>query len=215
MNATVTTSRKVIWTVLGAGIVLALLMGLSLRGRLNQYNSIPMYGAVPNFSLIQQDGKPLTKQDLLGNVWIADFIFSRCGGQCPTMSTVVAGLQSDMAGHNGLRFVSFSVDPAFDTPEVLAQYAAKYHADPKRWIFVTGDKEKLFDLARKGFLLGVDNNSPDAPNYAVEPVFHSSRLALVDAQGNIRGYYEAMDPQALKGLRKHAAKLVKEIPKAQ
>ena len=117
------------------------------------------------------------------------------------MSTVMAGLQSDLSWAKELRFVSFSVDPKWDTPDVLAKYAQTYHAETGKWTFVTGPRDDVFRLCREGFKLGVDENPPDAPNIAVEPIFHSSRLVLVDAQGAIRGYYEAEDVSAMARLK--------------
>ncbi len=106
-------------------------------------------------------------------------------------------LAAEWAGEKNIRFVSFSVDPKRDTWEVLARYARRYHADPSRWIFVTGQAEAIYKLSRQGFKLGVDENAPDAPNIAVEPILHSSRFVLVDAQGSIRGYYDTEEPNAV------------------
>jgi len=160
-----------------------------------------VFGVVPDFSLTKEDGSAISKAMLLGHPWIADFIFTRCGGQCPRMSNTVAALQTDLAWIKGLRFISFSVDPKWDTPEILAKYARSYHADAMRWSFVTGSQEDVYKLCRQGFKLGVDENTPDAPNIAVEPVLHSNRLVLVDTRGNVRGYYDAEDAEALARLK--------------
>ena len=119
----------------------------------------------------------------------------------------MAALQSDLAAMKDLRFVSFSVDPKWDTPDVLAKYAANYGADSMRWFFLTGPQQEVHGLSRKGFKLGVDESPPDAPNIAIEPIFHSSRLVLVDTQGRVRGYYDALEPEALGILRVDVWKL--------
>ena len=187
--------------VLGIGLVIILALAIYRMGHRQQPKELPIYGIVPDFSLTRQNGNTLLKADLLGHPWIADFIFTRCAGQCPAMSTTMAGLQSELRSLEDLRFVSFSVDPKWDTPAVLAKYSQRFGADPKRWTFVTGPKDDVFRISRQGFKLGVDENPPDAPNIAVEPIMHSSSLVLVDAKGKIRGYYDGTDPEALTRLR--------------
>ncbi len=183
--------------------ILAVLIGFVYwfgRGMKPAVN-VPLLNELPDFSLTDQNGKPVTKQSLQGTPWIADFIFTRCAGQCPAMSNAMRALQSELRDFPSLRFVSFSVDPRWDTPERLAQYAMRYQADPARWIFLTGTEDEIFRLSREGFKLGVDPTPADAPNIAVEPVMHSSRFVLVDALGRVRGYYEATDAQGMARLK--------------
>ena len=197
------------WAILS--IVLVILLGLVffLNHRSRPASPLLVYGSLPDFSLITQDGKPVSKMSLLGHPWIADFIFTSCSGQCPQMSATMMALASGFAGEKekNIRLVSFSVDPKRDTPEILSRYAQRYHADATRWLFVTGRAEDIYRLSRQGFKLGVDENTPDAPNIAVEPILHSSRLILVDAKGNIRGYYDTAEPDAVKRLKADVRRL--------
>jgi protein SCO1/2 len=163
---------------------------------------LPVMGAVPEFSLTAQDGRAVTRAQLNGKVWIADFIFTRCAGMCPNMTGEMRRLQQKLP--SAIHFVSFSVDPAADTPEVLAAYAAKNGADLSRWFFLTGDKEALFKLSMEGFKLAVD----DTIGTPVEPVTHSSRFVLVDQEGNIRGYYGMEDDGAMERLMADAERLL-------
>src|SRR5207249_7347314 len=87
------------------------------------------YGSVPPFSLIERSGRPVGRDDLLGHVAVIDFIYTECTETCPTQSLQFAQLEKDFAGARDLRLVSITVDPHHDTPEVLAQYAARYGAD--------------------------------------------------------------------------------------
>ena len=144
------------------------------------------------FSLLDQDGRILTRTTLEGTVWIADFIFTRCAGQCPLMSQQMATLQEAFAQMSQVRFVSFSVDPVYDTPAVLAGYAKRYGARSGRWDFLTGPASTIQQLAQEGFRLGVAEGA--SPR---EPITHSVRLVLVDQRGRIRGYYDAMDHDAV------------------
>jgi cytochrome oxidase Cu insertion factor (SCO1/SenC/PrrC family) len=116
---------------------------------------LPVYGAVPNFALIDQLGRAIRRVDLEGKVWLASFIYTHCPDECPLMTAEMAQLHSDLAHRVDLRFVSISVDPERDTPTVLAQYAERFNANPDRWLFLTGDKVAIYRLAREGFRLGI------------------------------------------------------------
>jgi cytochrome oxidase Cu insertion factor (SCO1/SenC/PrrC family) len=116
---------------------------------------LPVYGAVPDFALIDQRVRPVRHGDLIGKVWIASFIFTHCPDECPLMTAEMARFQSDLADFADLRLVSISIDPDRDTPAVLAQYAERFDADPDRWFFLTGDKGAIYQLAKEGFRLGI------------------------------------------------------------
>jgi protein SCO1/2 len=103
-----------------------------------------------------------------------------------------------------IRLVSFSVDPARDTPAVLNDYADRFGADRQRWSFVTGDRQSLYDLSIKGFKLGVD----DKQGTEAEPITHSSRFVLVDKDARIRGYYSGSEEADLKRLIEDAKRLL-------
>jgi len=155
---------------------------------------ITTYGTVPAFSLADQTGKTITLHDLAGHVWIADFIFTNCGGTCPVMSQSMRKLQDALPQE--IRMVSFTVDPTRDTPQVLGEYAKRYGAREDRWLFLTGEKDILYNLSIKGFKLALE----DTGGTEVEPITHSSRFVLVDRQGQIRGYYSGVDEEELKRL---------------
>ncbi len=160
------------------------------------------YGVVPDFSLTNQSGKVIRRADLAGKVWIADFIFTNCAGTCPVITTTMRRLQDSLPAE--IHFVSFSIDPERDTPEVLAKYAKDFHADDRRWHFLTGEKATLHDLSIKGFKLALDETS----GTEVEPITHSTRLVLVDKEGRIRGYYGGTDDDEMKKLFTDATDLL-------
>jgi len=149
---------------------------------------LPVMNTVPEFSLIESSTREMRNQDLAGKVWIADFIYTSCGGFCPLMTAKMRKLQDTLP--KDIRLVSFSVDPENDSPHVLAAYAHEYGADPERWFFLTGDKHELYTLSKEGFKLPVD----DTDGTEIDPITHSSRFTLVDGQGRIRGYY-SMDEE--------------------
>jgi cytochrome oxidase Cu insertion factor (SCO1/SenC/PrrC family) len=141
---------------------------------------LPIYGSVPDFALTDQTGRPVRKADLEGKVWVASFIFTSCPDECPLMTAEMAQLQSDLAHLPDLRLVSISVDPERDIPAVLSQYADRFNADPERWLFLTGDKQAIYRLARDGFRLGiVDPAEPSPPSPVKDSALGGSRR-LVD-----------------------------------
>ncbi|MDP3703450.1 MAG: heme o synthase [Candidatus Omnitrophota bacterium] len=163
------------------------------------------YGAVPPFALTDQRNRVVTGETLRGRVWIADFIFTSCAGQCPLMSESMRSLQQAFPNEPQLSFVSFSVDPSRDTPERLTVYAARYGADA-RWTLLTGAREAIQRLCVQGFRLAFD----EQPEVAQEPILHSVRLVLVDRAGQIRGYYDATDAEAMSRVRRDIARLLRD-----
>ena len=107
----------------------------------DQEPPMPEFAVAP-FSLTDQLGKTITNNDLKGHIWIASFIYTRCTQLCPMMSAEMRKLQGKIPNPS-IRFVSFSVDPKHDTPAVLKTYAEKYHADPNRWILLTGQPKTI------------------------------------------------------------------------
>lgn len=144
---------------------------------------LPVLGTVPHFDLVDQSGAPFDRKQLEGKVWVADFFFTTCNGPCPRMSSQMRQVQQATIDLPAVRLVSFTVDPAHDSPEVLAKYAKTYKAQPGRWFFLTGEAQKLNDLAFSAFHL----NSVDGS------LVHSTRFALIDRAGRIRGYYTSSD----------------------
>jgi protein SCO1 len=182
--------------------VLALSLIVLLLGGCVGSTVLPEYSPVPDFKLTERSGRDVSRQDLAGQVWVADFIFTHCAGICPTMSANMRKLQDRLPKE--IRLVSFSVDPYNDTPEVLTEYANRYGADPERWLFLTGDPKAVQELSVGGFKLALD---PSGGTEA-EPITHSSRFALVGRDGRIRGYYGTEDAGALDRLVTDAKKLL-------
>jgi protein SCO1/2 len=168
---------------------------------------ISSYGKAPNFQLLNQNGATFGSAQLNGKIWIADFIFTSCPGPCPIISTRMSELQKPLE-KTDVHLVSFTVDPAKDTPEVLRRYAEGLQAQPGRWDFLTGPQSAIYDLSRNGFKLAVSNGGDEAG----VPV-HSTRLILVDRHGEIRGYYDATEADAMTKLLADTNHLLREQPK--
>lgn len=165
--------------------------------------------AVPNFQFTDQTGKPFGLADLRGKIWVANFIFTRCGGPCPIMSARMAELNKKVARANkGLQLVSFSVDPEYDTPAVLTEYAARLDADPTHWKFLTGDKAAMDEFVVQGLL------QPLAKDVTGLPA-HSTRFVLVDRDGRLRGFQDGNDPEVVQKLLMDIGDLMRESPSKQ
>jgi cytochrome oxidase Cu insertion factor (SCO1/SenC/PrrC family) len=192
--------RAALWALLAATLVLVGL--LALRARSAGGPPPPVLGDLPDFTLRDRDGRTVTRADLLGRPWIAGFIFTRCRGACPRITARMVRLGEEWRGMP--RRVSFSVDPDYDTPAVLAEYARGMGADDPNWLFLTGERAAIHALVRRGFLLAVE---AEGSTNSDEPIVHSSRLALVDAEGRLRGTYDSFDEEAMTRLRRDAARL--------
>lgn len=167
------------------------------------------FGPVPAFSLTERSGKTIAVEDLHGKPWVGNFVFTRCAGPCPLLSMRMAEIQDDFLKNSNLQLVSFSVDPEYDTPAVLTEYAKRYDADPDRWYFLTGDSRRIFKLIVEGFHLAVEKNT-DPNQKPGEQVNHSLSFVLVDADGRIRGYYAGNNLELLKKLRRDIKTLLKK-----
>ena len=188
--------RRLLWGLLVAALLVV--TAAALVQRLRRPEQPPVLGRVPEFTLINRDGRTVGRGDLAGAPWVADFIFTRCPASCPMLTARMARLNGDLPEDMGVRLVSFSVDPEHDTPAVLEKYAASFDA-PSHWLFLTGTREQILTLSRDGFKLGLEMTPPPGIE-APEPILHSNRFVLVDGRGDIRGYYEAFDEESMEKL---------------
>ncbi len=202
--------RRLLWAVLVAALVAIAFSAISSRLALGRPGTPPpILGQVPSFELTNRDGRRVGPSDLAGTPWIADFIFTRCVTSCPLITERMAKLERELPPRLGTRMVSFSVDPEHDTPGVLEAYAVQ-HGAPEHWWFLSGDRDAMYGLIKNGFHLAVDPNPPPTPEGVIEPIVHSTRFVLVDAQGAIRGYYDSLDEDSIKKLKRDLEGLEEE-----
>jgi protein SCO1 len=204
-------SERWVWVGLGVVVAAVATAGLfSLRRRASPGATLPVLKTLPAFALTERAGTPLTLADLAGRPWVADFIFTRCTGICPALSTRMRELRQKL-DERGLsaRVVSFSVDPTHDTPAVLREYAQHFGADAD-WLFATGNRDALYRLIGQGFQLSVAERSPDEAKDGGELITHSDRFVLVDGQGRIRAYYHGSDASAVPDILRDVAALQSE-----
>lgn len=139
---------------------------------------------IPDFTFINQEGKPIGRSQMEGKITVVDFFFTSCPSICPVMSKELSRVNDMFREEPRAQLISISIDPEFDTPQVLKQYADEHEAIAGKWHFLSGPKLETFQLARCGFVLpALDGNGvPD-------DFVHSDKFILIDAEGRIRGYY--------------------------
>src|SRR3954471_11325887 len=172
-----------------------------------QLEGLGDFGTVPDFTLTERSGQRVTRSDLKGQIWLADFIYTTCEDTCPLESATMEKLQTQLKDPRA-KLVSISVDPDRDTPNVLARYADVFHADPQRWLFLTGNKNEIYRIVQEGFHLSAIPASDDSEHS--DGVFHDAHFVLVDGSAQIRGYYESNDAEALRRLTADIGKLLRE-----
>lgn len=156
-----------------------------------KYDTI--YHQIPYFEFVNQDGNKITRDDLLGHVYITDFFFATCPTICPKMTTNMSYLQEKFKDNKNLKFLSITVNPEHDSVSVLKEYAEKVHADTKSWDFVTGNKDSIYDIAFNGFFVSTQRDS-----IAPGGFLHSGMLILVDKNAHIRGYFDGTTHKEIK-----------------
>jgi len=163
-----------------------------------------LFHEIPNFSYTNQTGKTISKKDLIGNVFVADFFFSTCPTICPKMTNQMKRLQILTADIDEIHFLSFTINPKNDTPSVLLEYAEQYGVSLKNWDFLTGEEEATHILGVKGFLVHARSDEDEPGGFA-----HSPSLVLVDRAGNIRGVYDGTKTEEVDQLNVDIRKLLR------
>lgn len=166
---------------------------------------LPVVAQVPAFSLLDQHGNTVTGETLKGQVWIANFIFTSCPDVCPLLTRKMADLRTGLVrGGSDVRFVSFSIDPQTDTPDVLRAYAQKRGADHPDWYFLTGSIDSIKAVVVSGFKQLIRPDPKRADN-----ILHGSHFVLVDRALAVRGFYRS-DADGLLSLSRAAAQLAQD-----
>ncbi len=192
--------RKIPISVIALSIATVAAIVSASRFKDDSDRSLPVYGQVAPFVLTTQDETPLSHEDLKGKVWVANFIFTSCHGPCPLMSQKMRQLQIALGSHPSIRFISVSVDPDTDSPEVLRKYAKQMNAGTPQWSFLTGKMDAIIGLA-KSMMLESGNKDPN---------LHSTRFIVVDPQGKIRAIPDSQDEHFVLDLKKTLDELLEE-----
>lgn len=165
----------------------------------------PVLGSIPQFSMHDQTGTPISSESLRGQVLVIDFFFATCTTSCPRLNRQLNQLRQDLH-HRSLpiHFVSITLDPANDTPEVLRDYAQQFGAGPEEWSFLSGRDEDLNRVVIDGFKMHFQR--PD-PTLGLATIMHGEWFVLVDTRSRVRGYYQSGDPERMRELETDAEQL--------
>lgn len=178
--------RPLFWLLF---IVIGLLIPIVNQLRHAPPPKLPVLGTLPDFQLVDQEGRGYGSSDLRGHVWAADFIFTRCPTVCPTLTAKMSKIQRRSRGiDQAFRLISFTVDPEYDTPEVLAAYARAHKVSPRLWHLLTGSLDGLRSTVVDGLKVAMGTPAKGAD---LESVFHGTHFVLVDTRMRIRGYYDS------------------------
>lgn len=168
-----------------------------MNPEMKQAALLPIYGQknddstdhkIADFSFTDQNGKQITQQDVAGKIYVADFFFTTCQGICPIMTGQMQRVYNHFQGDSLILFLSHSVKPQEDSVPVLAAYAKKHGADSRQWHFLTGNKQELYEMARKSYLVSLTEGDGSAADFV-----HTQFFALVDPERRIRGFYDGTD----------------------
>ncbi len=169
---------------------LALLTVLAVVGcSKRSAKDVPVLGQLPEFSLVDQNAEAFDRDAMEGNLWVSAFVFTHCRSTCPRITAHMKGLQSRLSDVPSAHFVSVSVDPRNDTPEVIKAYMTKNELDESNWRFVTGEDEAIRHVVVDGFRVGLGD--ADSKAAGAEDIMHSNSFVLVDDKARVRGYYRA------------------------
>jgi protein SCO1/2 len=178
-----------VWLVfLALGISACKEAALPYLGNQQVVNGAVVYHKVGNFSHYNQDSVLMTNDSFKNYVCVVDFFFTSCPSICPKVAREMLKIQEAIKDENGVRLISFSIDPKRDTPERLKLYAENIGADLNKWHFLTGDKDATLDLASTYFVAALED--ADAPG----GFDHSGKIVLVDRDGHVRAFTEGTDP---------------------
>lgn len=136
---------------------------------------------IPEFALLNQDSLFISNEDFRGKVHVVEFFFTRCPSICPVMNKNMKRIEVEFGKRDDFGIASFTIDPKYDTPKILKEYAALYDVFSPHWHFLTGDIDSIYNLANSGFNIFAAINPNVAGGFE-----HQGYFALIDKKGYIR-----------------------------
>ena len=164
---------------------------------------------IGNFSFLNQEGERITQAEVAGKVYVVEYFFTTCGTICPRMNDQMRRIQLKFADNDGVRLMSFTVDPDVDTVEQMKRYADDHGAKTGQWHFLTGEKEDLYHLARNSFFVLKPAEAQNLGDVGSDFI-HTNNFVLVDRIGRIRGYYDGTSKKEVDQLMEDLARLLDE-----
>ncbi len=195
------TFPKVLIGGIAFAFIVSLLGAFVISAAKKSVADLPVYGTNPHFELTERQGQLFNFKDMVGTLWLVDFIFTNCQGACPVMSGHMADFYKLYAHSDKIRFLSISVDPERDTLPVLQEYALSQGVVDNRWLFTRGEINYVIEICEKGYMLPAENL----------PMGHSTKFILIDHKGQIRGYYDALYDPDIEQLKIHIRELARAM----
>jgi protein SCO1/2 len=146
------------------------------------------YHTIPPFFFIDQFGEKVTENEVKGKVYVTDFFFTTCQSICPIMSTSLERVYKKFKDRSDFLVLSHTVDPETDSVKQLMEYSKLHGVSDKKWLFLTGEKKHLYDIARRGYLLNAEEGDGGEDDF-----IHTQNFALIDKERHIRGFYDGTD----------------------
>ena len=199
--------RKII---LYLGIFLLLLGGFYLGifwGTDYWKKKLPTINNVKPYSFVNQNGDTITEGQMAGKVQVVAFFFTTCKGICPKMNTALMKIYEDNLKEEDFIILSHTVDPDTDSVGRLRYFADSLQLNPTRWMMLTGSKEKLYEAARKSYLL---DDQQDESAAIADQFIHTQLFALVDRSGGVRGIYDGLEKKEMKKLSEDIGRILNE-----
>jgi len=157
---------------------------------------VKRFHKIKSFEFLNQNGEKISEKDYDGFVYVADFFFTTCPSICPIMTDNMLKIQSYIKDKKKVKLLSFSVTPEIDSVQVLKEYSIEKGVDDKYWNLLTGDKSKIYSLARKSFLVVKENAESNSHD-----MIHTENFVLVDREKRIRGFYNGTDDEDIEVLK--------------
>ncbi|MBW7845669.1 MAG: SCO family protein [Bacteroidia bacterium] len=164
-----------------------------------------VYQSIPSFKFTNQDGNTVTDYNMLGKVSVVDFFFTSCPTICPTMKKEMMRVYDKFKGDTNVIILSHTIDPDYDTKEVLKDYAERLGADGKQWQFLTGKRKDIYSIAEKGYFVAAQKDSTAPGGY-----IHSGGFVLVDRNLHVRGVYDGTSEEKVNQLMDDIKRLLTE-----
>lgn len=198
-----------IWIFVAAVVVIPVISFCAVKWFENNFQSLPVYGdnahTIDDFEMRDQHGNLITKKTWDNKIVVVDFFFTHCPTVCPRMTNNLKKVQEEFKNDPLLHIASFTVDPERDSSGSLLSFAAKFKISDANWDLLTGDKQDIYRLARKGFLVTATDGD-GGPNDFI----HSDKLVLIDKKQQIRGFYNGTDEAEVTRLIRDIRKLKKD-----
>jgi len=172
-------------------VLFILVIALLPREASDRYTEPAVLGKVSDFTLLKADEQEFGPSDLKGKFWVAGFFFTRCTAECSLLASNIEELLNTFDRFDNVHFVLTTVDPAYDTPEVLREYTEKRELDTSRWHLLTGEFSEIERFMQEDLKLASSES----------PSMHTTRLVLIDNQAQIRGYYQGIEDEAIERLK--------------